>query len=63
MDQDSLRTVAVWTVIVVGFVGLAGFLSTRNQLTPSVVAIYWFPPAVLVLIGAIPAPWQPLVGR
>lgn len=62
MEAAILKTAAIWTVLVVPFVALAGFLSARNQLGLTVVAVYWFPPIALVVIGTIPAPWQPLAG-
>lgn len=62
MKQDLPTTAAVWAVLVVPFLVLAGFLSVRGELTPYVVVLYWFPAVVLVLLGSIPAPWRPLSG-
>lgn len=58
MDDDPRVVLAVWTLLVVPFVGLAAFLATRGELTAFVVATYWFPPAVLTAIGTIPPPWR-----
>lgn len=58
MVGEAQRAVAVWAVLVVPFAVLAAYLWTQDDLGAEFVAIYWFPPLVLTLLGAIPAPWQ-----
>ena len=62
MVGDVQRIVAVWAVLAVPFVLVAAYLWTQDELTARFVAAYWFAPAVLTLIGVIPAPWQALAG-
>lgn len=61
VNEDSQQAVATWTVFVLSFLIIGGFLHTRNQLTVGVAGLYWFPPIVLTLIGMIPPPWKPFV--
>jgi hypothetical protein len=60
MDQDTQQAIAVWDVFLLPFLIFAGFLYIRNQLTPKIVAMYWFPAVVLTIIGVIPPPWKSL---
>lgn len=62
MQDSTQRVLAVWAVLVVPFVVLSVFLWRQNELSARIVAVYWYPAVVLVLIGTIPAPWEPLVG-
>ncbi|MFB6353269.1 MAG: hypothetical protein ABEJ92_04210 [Halobacteriales archaeon] len=61
MDAESPRATAVWAVFVLPFLIFGGVLYTRGQLTLEIIGLYWFPAIVLVIIGAIPPPWKPLV--
>jgi hypothetical protein len=58
MDEDSQRAAGVWAVFFLPFVVLTGFLYAQNQLTIEFVALYWFPPVVLIAIGTVPPPWK-----
>lgn len=60
MDATRQRALGAWAVVVLPFVVLAAFLASRGELTPTVVALYWFPAAVLSLLGVLPAPWSVL---
>ena len=60
MNRDTVEVIAVWTVFVVPFLVLIGYLHWRGQLTLEVIVIYWFPAVVLAVIGTTPAPWKPL---
>ncbi|MFC7059576.1 hypothetical protein [Halovenus salina] len=60
MVGEIQRTIAVWTVLLVPFVLLALYLYANGELTPRFVAFYWFPAAVLTLIGTLPTPWSVL---
>lgn len=62
MVTEDQRILAVWSVLVVPFVVVAVTLALRRELTARFVAAYWFAPAVLTAIGAIPAPWVLLSG-
>ena len=48
MNEDSQRAAGVWAVFFLPFVVLTGFLYAQNQLTIEFVALYWFPPVVLI---------------
>ena len=43
-------------------VPFALYLWRHRDLSLGFVAAYWFPPVVLTLIGALPAPWQAVPG-
>ncbi len=47
-------------MFVVSFVLLAGFLSTRGELTLGFVGIYWLAPVIATAIGVLPPPWAAL---
>ncbi|MFB6220164.1 MAG: hypothetical protein ABEH90_01880 [Halolamina sp.] len=58
MDGEAQRIVAVWAVLTVPFVVVTAYLWTQDDLTARFVAAYWFAPAVLTMLGVLPAPWQ-----
>jgi hypothetical protein len=62
MVSESTQAIAVWSVLVVPFVPFALYLWRHRDLSLGFVAAYWFPPVVLTLIGALPAPWQAVLG-
>ncbi|MFC7176484.1 hypothetical protein [Halosegnis marinus] len=56
MQPERQRAAAAWAVLVVPFPVVAWFLAGRGDLTPLVVALYWFPAVALTLVGAFPSP-------
>lgn len=62
MDEESQRTIAVWSLYFLSFVFLGFFLHMQGgQLTIELVGVYWFPAVILTVIGVIPPPWEPLI--
>lgn len=61
MNDDDQRTVAVWALFVLSFVGLAGFLATQGDLSPGVAVLYWVTVGLLTLLGIVSPPWAPFV--
>jgi len=57
METTRTGVLTMWAVVLVVFVGLAGVLYPLGELTPTVVAVYWFPSVSLVAVGVFPAPW------
>lgn len=62
MDGDTQRTIAVWTFVIVSFVLLVGFILTVDDLTLTVVGLFWVPVVVLTLLGVLPRPWHLVTG-
>ena len=62
MDEQRQSEVAVWGMLVVSFVILAGFVHDRGELTAAFVAYYWGPVLVVTYIGVLPTPWRSPVG-
>jgi hypothetical protein len=60
MNGERQRALAIWVMFVVAFVLLAGFLSTRGELTLGFVGIYWLGPVIATAIGVLPPPWAAL---
>jgi len=60
METTSIAILASWAVLLFGFVGIAAFLYWQEELTYTVVAIYWFPSLVLTLVGVFQPPWAAL---
>ncbi|MFT4891320.1 MAG: hypothetical protein ACI9YT_002247 [Halobacteriales archaeon] len=60
MEEDSQRASAIWAVLILPFLIVAGVLSFHDRLSMVIVGLYWFPAIILVIIGTIPPPWEPL---
>ncbi len=61
MNDDDQRTVGVWALFVLSFVGLAGFLATQGALSVDIAVLYWATVGLLTLLGIVSPPWAPFV--
>ncbi|MDZ7744991.1 MAG: hypothetical protein U5K28_00070 [Halobacteriales archaeon] len=60
MNEQRQRALAVWSMLTVAFLVIAGVLAVRETLGPAFVGFYWAPIAGAALVGIIPRPWEVL---
>ncbi|MDY6761787.1 MAG: hypothetical protein SVY41_01950 [Candidatus Nanohaloarchaea archaeon] len=62
-NQTRERIAGVWTVLILPFLILGGFLSVQNQPVYRFAAYYWLPIALMTALHILPPPWRVLTER